>query len=255
MLKVMSKMGISTIASYVGAQVFESFGLAQDVVDEYFGAPGSLGLVSTCSRAKVWARHARAYPVVPSALAHCRLDVGGEYLWRREGELHLFNPETVFLLQHTLPGNVATEGRFLGIQRETRLVAQSRRLHTPPGSVRISRRRLRLPIPFWGCRWSRYSSGCAASRPVPCRMVRSRLSPTRALAIAMNRIGARSNCGEGRRGPLLRLPPADSERRYAVHPRSSKPASGRLGVTSHYLVIGVDEGTTSDTEPARCQLA
>ena len=98
----MSKMGISTIASYTGAQVFEAFGLAQPLVDEYFGGtPSRLGGVGLDVLAEeAAARHATAYPLVPTARAHRRLDVGGEYQWRREGELHLFNPETVFLLQH-----------------------------------------------------------------------------------------------------------------------------------------------------------
>ncbi|MEO8888984.1 MAG: glutamate synthase central domain-containing protein, partial [Jatrophihabitantaceae bacterium] len=98
-LKVMSKMGISTIASYTGAQVFEAFGLAQPLVDEYFGGTpsrlGGAGLSVLAEEAA--ARHATAYPLVPTARAHRGLDVGGEYQWRREGELHLFNPETVFL--------------------------------------------------------------------------------------------------------------------------------------------------------------
>ncbi|MDT4918238.1 MAG: glutamate synthase large chain, partial [Pseudonocardiales bacterium] len=102
-LKVMSKMGISTIQSYTGAQVFEAFGLAQPLVEEYFGGTpsrlGGVGLKSLAEEAA--ARHASAYPLVPTSRAHRRLDVGGEYQWRREGELHVFNPETVFLLQHS----------------------------------------------------------------------------------------------------------------------------------------------------------
>src|SRR6202012_5282722 len=101
-LKVMSKMGISTIASYCGAQVFEAFGLGHQIVDEYFPGTrsrlGGVGLDVLADEAA--ARHANAYPVVPTARAHRRLEIGGEYQWRREGELHLFNPETVFLLQH-----------------------------------------------------------------------------------------------------------------------------------------------------------
>ena len=101
-LKVMSKMGISTIASYCGAQVFEAFGLGHELVEEYFPGTrsrlGGVGLDVLAEEAA--ARHANAYPLVPSARAHRRLEIGGEYQWRREGELHLFNPETVFLLQH-----------------------------------------------------------------------------------------------------------------------------------------------------------
>ena len=101
-LKVMSKMGISTVASYTGAGVFEAFGLDRALVDAYFpGTRSSVGGADLDILAEeVARRHAAAFPVVASGRAHRRLDVGGEYQWRREGELHLFNPETVFLLQH-----------------------------------------------------------------------------------------------------------------------------------------------------------
>jgi glutamate synthase (NADPH/NADH) large chain len=102
-LKVMSKMGISTIASYTGAQVFEALGLSQELVDEYFTGTtsrlGGIGLEVVAE--EVAARHRKAFPDNPSARAHRKLEVGGEYQWRREGEVHLFNPETVFRLQHS----------------------------------------------------------------------------------------------------------------------------------------------------------
>ncbi|MCW2566220.1 MAG: glutamate synthase large subunit, partial [Mycobacterium sp.] len=102
-LKVMSKMGISTVASYTGAQVFEAVGLAEDLVERYFtGTTSKLGGVGLdVLAAEVAARHARAWPENPTDRVHRRLEVGGEYQWRREGEVHLFNPETVFLLQHS----------------------------------------------------------------------------------------------------------------------------------------------------------
>jgi glutamate synthase (NADPH/NADH) large chain len=101
-LKVMSKMGISTVASYTMAQIFEALGLGQDLVDEYFtGTTSRLGGVGLDVLAEeVAIRHRRAYPENPTDRAHRGLTVGGEYQWRREGEIHLFNPETVFLLQH-----------------------------------------------------------------------------------------------------------------------------------------------------------
>ncbi|CAA9266296.1 MAG: Glutamate synthase [NADPH] large chain, partial [uncultured Blastococcus sp.] len=101
-LKVMSKMGISTVGSYTMAQIFEAVGLSQDLVDEYFtGTSAPLGGVGIDVLAEeVAMRHRRAYPENPTERAHRRLEVGGEYQWRREGEVHLFNPETVFLLQH-----------------------------------------------------------------------------------------------------------------------------------------------------------
>ena len=101
-LKVMSKMGISTVGSYTMAQIFEAVGLSQDLVDEYFtGTSCPLGGVGIDVLAEeVAMRHRRAYPENPTERAHRRLETGGEYQWRREGEVHLFNPETVFLLQH-----------------------------------------------------------------------------------------------------------------------------------------------------------
>ena len=102
-LKVMTKMGISTVASYRGAQVFEAIGLAQELVDEYFtGTVSQLGGIGLdVIAAEVAARHATAYPPDGVRPPHRQLDVGGEYQWRREGEPHLFDPETVFRLQHS----------------------------------------------------------------------------------------------------------------------------------------------------------
>lgn len=102
-VKVMSKMGISTVASYTAAQVFEAIGLDRGVIDEYFtGTTSQLGGVGLDVLAdEVKMRHRRAYPENPTERVHRRLEVGGEYAFRREGELHLFTPEVVFLLQHS----------------------------------------------------------------------------------------------------------------------------------------------------------
>ena len=102
-LKVMSKMGVSTVASYTGAQIFEALGLSQELVDKYFtGTTSKLGGVGLDVIAEeVALRHRMAYPVGGIAPAHRELEIGGEYQWRREGELHLFDPETVFRLQHS----------------------------------------------------------------------------------------------------------------------------------------------------------
>ena len=102
-LKIMSKMGISTVASYTGAQVFEAVGLDLELVDRYFtGTSSTIGGIGLNEiAAEVAARHATAYPANEAERAHRRLEVGGEYQWRREGEIHLYNPETVFLLQHS----------------------------------------------------------------------------------------------------------------------------------------------------------
>ena len=102
-MKVMSKMGISTVGSYTAAQAFEAVGIDKDVIDEYFtGTPtqlGGIGLDVIAEEVKL--RHRRAYPENPTERVHRRLEVGGEYAFRREGELHLFTPEVVFLLQHS----------------------------------------------------------------------------------------------------------------------------------------------------------
>ncbi|MEO6470162.1 MAG: glutamate synthase central domain-containing protein, partial [Acidimicrobiia bacterium] len=118
-LKVMSKMGISTVASYTGAQVFEAIGLGQGVVDEYFtGTTSRLGGVGLdIIAAEVTRRHEFAYPDRPSELAHRELAIGGEYQWRREGEYHLFNPETVFKLQHA-----TRSGRYEVFKQYTAMV-------------------------------------------------------------------------------------------------------------------------------------
>ena len=96
-------MGISTVASYRGAQVFEAIGLSQPLVDRYFtGTVSQLGGIGLdVVAAEVAARHATAYPTEGVRLPHRKLDVGGEYQWRREGEPHLFDPDTVFRLQHS----------------------------------------------------------------------------------------------------------------------------------------------------------
>jgi glutamate synthase (NADPH/NADH) large chain len=231
-LKVMSKMGISTIASYTGAQVFEAFGLAQDLVDEYFtGTPSRLGGVGLDVLAReVEARHASAFPLVPTARAHRRLEVGGEYQWRREGELHLFNPETVFLLQHA-----TRQRRFEVFSEYTDRIHE---LDREGGTLR-----------------GLFDFKFGARPPVPVEEVESISSIVRrfatgamsygsisaeaheTLAIAMNRIGGKSNSGEG--GEDARRFVADENgdlRRSAV----KQVASGRFGVTSHYLVNADD---------------
>ena len=134
-IKVMSKMGISTVASYTGAQVFEAVGLAADVVDEYFtGTVSRIGGVGLDVLAEeVAARHRLSHLDRPTELAHREREVGGEYQWRREGEVHLFNPKTVFKLQH------ATRSKRYEVFKEyTRAVdEQSAHLATLRGLMRL----------------------------------------------------------------------------------------------------------------------
>ena len=135
LLKIMSKMGVSTVASYTGAQIFEATGLGQEIVSTCFtGTTSRLGGVGfDVLAAEAAARHTRAFPPRDAGPDHRRLETGGEYQWRREGEAHLFNPETVFKLQH------ATRSRRYEIFKEyTRLVDdQSARLMTLRGLLRI----------------------------------------------------------------------------------------------------------------------
>jgi glutamate synthase domain-containing protein 1 len=134
-LKVMSKMGISTLASYTGAQLFQAIGISQQVLDEYFTGlscpTGGIDLDDIA--ADVAARHALAYLDRPDEWAHRELEVGGEYQWRREGEYHLFNPDTVFKLQHS-----TSTGQYSIFKEYTKLVDdQSERMASLRGLLKF----------------------------------------------------------------------------------------------------------------------
>ncbi|HEX2850247.1 MAG TPA: glutamate synthase large subunit [Acidimicrobiales bacterium] len=227
-LKVMSKMGISTVASYTGAQVFEAIGLAQDLVDEYFtGTVSRLGGVGLDVLAEeVAKRHHKAWPERPTELAHRELEVGGEYQWRREGEYHLFNPETVFRLQHS------TRTKKYSIFKEyTALVdSQAQKLATLRGLFKLKTGE-RPPVAIDEVEpvseiVKRFSTGAMSYGSIS-------MEAHQTLAIAMNRLGARSNTGEGGEDPERLY---DPERRSAI----KQVASGRFGVTSEYLVNATD---------------
>ncbi len=224
-LKVMSKMGVSTVTSYTGAQIFEALGLGEDLVQAYFtGTTSRLGGIGLDEIAEeVRRRHQRAYGRTPP---HRRLEVGGEYQWRREGEPHLFDPETVFRLQH------ATRTRQYEIfkQYTQRVDEQSARLMTLRGLFRL-REGLRPPVPIdevepVGEIVKRFNTGAMSYGSIS-------LEAHQTLAIAMNRLGGRSNTGEGGEDPE-RL--HDPLRRSAV----KQVASGRFGVTAEYLTNASD---------------
>ncbi len=231
-LKVMSKMGISTVASYTGAQIFEAVGLRDDVVEEYFTGTASRieGVDLEVLAAEVEARHRIAYPDRPEELAHRELPVGGEYQWRREGEYHLFNPETVFKLQHS------TRARRYEIFKEySRLVDdQAKQLATLRGLFEL-RDGARPPVPIDEVEpiesiVTRFSTGAMSYGSISKEAHEN-------LAIAMNRLGARSNTGEGGEDPERYVPlPNGDSKRSAV----KQVASGRFGVTSEYLVNADD---------------
>ncbi|MEP6661365.1 MAG: glutamate synthase large subunit [Acidimicrobiales bacterium] len=231
-LKVMSKMGISTVASYTGAQVFEAIGLGRELVDEYFSGTssriGGIGLEEIAR--EVGARHAIAHPTRPEERAHRKLELGGEYQWRREGEYHLFNPETVFKLQH------ATRAKRYDIYKEyTRLVdEQAARLATLRGLFRF-RTGVRPSVPIDEVEpvseiVRRFATGAMSYGSIS-------KEAHETLAIAMNRIGAKSNTGEGGEDADRYVRDDNGDlRRSAI----KQVASGRFGVTSEYLVNADD---------------
>ncbi|WP_020657732.1 glutamate synthase large subunit [Amycolatopsis benzoatilytica] len=227
-LKIMSKMGISTVGAYTAAQVFESLGLSQDLLDEYFtGTSSKLGGVGLEVLAEeVAVRHRRAYPDNPTDRVHRGLETGGEYAYRREGELHLFTPETVFLLQHA-----SKTGRD-EVYRQYR--DEVHRLYREGGTLRglfKLRDGVREPIPLdevepASAILRRFNTGAMSYGSISAEAHET-------LAIAMNRIGGRSNTGEGGEDPERLY---DPQRRSAI----KQVASGRFGVTSEYLVNADD---------------
>ncbi|MFC9036545.1 glutamate synthase large subunit [[Kitasatospora] papulosa] len=226
-LKVMSKMGISTVASYRGAQVFEAVGLDEAFVAQYFnGTATKIGGAGLDVVAKeVAARHTKAYPASGIAASHRALEIGGEYQWRREGEPHLFDPETVFRLQH------ATRNRRYDIFKKYtgRVNEQSERLMTLRGLFGFKGGREPISIDEVESAAEivkRFSTGAMSYGSIS-------QEAHETLAVAMNQLGGKSNTGEGGE---------DSERLYDPARRSSikQVASGRFGVTSEYLVNADD---------------
>ncbi|HEY7264039.1 MAG TPA: glutamate synthase large subunit [Trebonia sp.] len=233
-LKIMSKMGVSTIASYTGAQIFEAVGLGEDVIDACFtGTSSRLSGVGFDVLAQEASRRATVADGGPG-MAHRRLETGGEYQWRRDGEPHLFNPQTVFKLQH------ATRSRRYEIFKEyTKLVDdQSAKLHTLRGLLRIrgiegGESPASVPVDEVEPASSivkRFATGAMSYGSISAEAHET-------LAIAMNRLGGRSNTGEGGEDPERFIPDANGDlRRSAV----KQVASGRFGVTSEYLVNADD---------------
>jgi len=224
-LKVMSKMGISTLASYCGAQIFEAIGLNQEYIDKYFTHTMSRvsGIGIDVIAEEVRLRHERAYGRRPAGVSE--LDAGGEYQWRRDGEYHLFNPETVFKLQHA-----TRSGQYTIFKEYTRAVnTQHERRATLRGLFRLKPAGPPVPIdevePV-ATIVKRFATGAMSYGSI------SR-EAHETLAIAMNRLGGRSNTGEGGEDPERFLPMANGDSK-----RSSikQVASGRFGVTSEYLV-------------------
>jgi glutamate synthase (NADPH/NADH) large chain len=223
-VKVISKMGISTVQSYHGAQVFEAIGLRADVVERYFVGTasriGGVGLEVIAEEAR--RRHAKGYPSRP--VTRPGLEPGGEYRYRSDGESHLFGPEAIAKLQQAVRGDsYATFKQYSALIND-----QSRSLHTLRGLMEL--KSLRSPIPIEEVEpveaiVKRFKTGAMSYGSIS-------QEAHETLAIAMNRIGGRSNTGEGGEDPERWKPlPNGDSKRSAI----KQVASGRFGVTSDYL--------------------
>ncbi len=230
--KTMSKMGVSTVASYTGAQIFEAIGLGPEVIDSCFtGTTSRLGGVGFDTLAdEVAMRHHRAYPPDGVYPPHRELAIGGDYQWRREGEAHVFSPQTVFTLQHS-----TRAGRYEVFKEYTRLVdEQSQRLMTLRGLFAF-RDGVRHPVPIHEVEAvesivKRFATGAMSYGSISQEM-------HEVLAIAMNRLGGKSNTGEGGEDADRYTPDPNGDlRRSAI----KQVASARFGVTSEYLVNADD---------------
>ena len=228
-LKVMSKMGISTLQSYCGAQVFEAIGLDRAFVDRCFTRTSSRigGVGAGVIAEEIGRRHGKAFAT--GAAESGDLDCGGEYQWRRDGEYHLFNPETVFKLQHS-----TRSGQYGVFKEYTRLVDdQNRRLATLRGLLELKDAATPVPLdevePVASI-VKRFATGAMSYGSIS-------QEAHETLAIAMNRLGAKSNTGEGGEDPARYTPDANGDSRNSA---IKQVASARFGVTSEYLVNARD---------------
>ncbi len=225
LLKTFAKMGISTLQSYRGAQIFEAVGLNTAMVDHYFtGTPSRLsGINLDIIQKEALSRHAFAYPSIELE-DNLDLETGGQYQWRRSGEYHMYNPESVAKLQHaTSQKSYATFKEFSKAMNDT-----SKNLATLRGLLKF---KPGTPIPL---------EEVEPTKNIVKRFVTGAMSlgsisreAHETLAIAMNRLGGKSNTGEGGEDPVRYTPDANGDsRRSAI----KQVASGRFGVTAHYLV-------------------
>jgi glutamate synthase domain-containing protein 2/glutamate synthase domain-containing protein 1/glutamate synthase domain-containing protein 3 len=226
LLKTISKMGISTIQSYCGAQIFEAVGLNQSVIENFFtGTPSRIGGVGLEQLStEVMERHFRAYPRTYREL----LPVGGVLQWRRDGELHVWNPDTVAKLQHAVQhqnGDTRTTYRAFAEMVNDEAVRKGLlrgllKLRTDTSPVPLEEVEPATEIV------KRFTTGAMSLGSL------SR-EAHETLAIAMNRLGGRSNTGEGGEDPARYVPDENGDQRRSA---IKQVASGRFGVTIHYLV-------------------
>ena len=224
-VKTLSKMGISTIQSYQGAQIFEAVGIGSEVIDRYFTKTSSrIGGISLEIIAKeTLIRHNEAYSM--TATEEEVLESGGQYQWRKDGEYHLFNPETIHKLQQAC----RTDDYKLYSEYSGLLNEQTQKLCTIRGLMEF--KLTENPIPLEEvesvdsiCR--RFKTGAMSYGSIS-------KEAHEALAIAMNRLGGKSNTGEGGEDPARFIPDQNGDSRCSA---IKQVASGRFGVTSEYLV-------------------
>ena len=233
LLKTISKMGISTIQSYCGAQIFEAVGLEHELIDAYFTGTASRigGVGAEVLATEALERHFRAYPRTGRDL----LPVGGVLQWRRDGELHIWNPDTVAGLQHAVRSSDDPAAAALRDPQDTYddFARQANEDSTRRAALRglMKFRYAEEPIPIEEVEPTaeiikRFSTGAMSLGSL------SR-EAHETLAIAMNRLGGKSNTGEGGEDPSRFTPDANGDlRRSAI----KQVASGRFGVSIHYLV-------------------
>lgn len=223
LLKIMSKMGISTLQSYHGAQIFEALGLSKQVVDSYFTGTvsriGGLSLDDIAEEALI--KHRLAFPKTANATQ--KLEVGGVYQWKQRGEAHLFNPQTIHLLQHSTKTNdysvFKKYSKLINEQSERAITLRSLLKFRKGKSISIDEVESKEKI------FKRFATGAMSFGSISHEAHST-------LAIAMNRIGGKSNCGEGGEDDarFIRKQNGDWE-----NSAIKQVASGRFGVTSYYL--------------------
>ena len=232
-LKILSKMGISTLQSYRGAQIFEALGVDNEVIEKSFsGTPSRIGGVGFSEIAKeTIARHKEAFP--DSIVTFPYLSVGGVYQWKKDGEFHLWNPETISSLQDAVRNNDAKRyqefAALINDQSKSPATLRSLLKFSAAGGSASGGKRIPISIDKVESKeeiFKRFATGAMSFGSI------SR-GAHESLAIAMNRLGGRSNTGEGGEDPtrFTPLPNGDSKRSSI-----KQVASGRFGVTTNYLV-------------------
>ncbi|RKF19706.1 glutamate synthase large subunit [Alginatibacterium sediminis] len=226
LLKIFSKMGISTLQSYQGAQIFEALGIEQSVVDRYFTGTvtriGGLGLNGIAQEALN--RHREGFPTDDNPFRDSLLRSGGDYAWRRDGEKHLFNPDTVRLLQHAS----STNNNDVFKEYARKVDEQSKTAYTLRGLLKFNSDRPSIAlseVDSIETILKRFATGAMSFGSISWEAHTT-------LAIAMNRIGGKSNSGEGGEDPIRFTPLENGD---SMISKIKQVASGRFGVTSHYL--------------------